>query len=305
MHRTFSFFLFFRRCCLSSSSAFPAVFSGLCSLFSFPVRSLGRSLLSFHLFVSFFSVLSDVSSATVLRLPSFPWGFSSPPRVPHFFFGLRFIFLYCLCFSPVLVISPPPPAFASDVLGFISVLGVASAPAVLAVAPPFFHPFVSATRFPHAAVQAAPCGLSLCFSACCGYDWFLRSSSAFSACYGFPFLSYLVFPPAAALAAPSGLRPHFSHAATPAAPFAFGVAPAVFLAEGSPVAVPQGLVAAFHCIYAHFLLSGFCRMLSYIIGLLSQAAFSPLVSPPPRACLRCSSLQLRFLLSWSALLCFV
>ena len=86
-------FPFFLQC-------FSCSFSGLCSLFSFPVRSLGYSLLGFLLFC-FFCVLSDVYSATVLRLPAFPWGFSSPPRVPHLFFGLRSIFLYCLCFSSI------------------------------------------------------------------------------------------------------------------------------------------------------------------------------------------------------------
>ena len=78
MRRLFSFFVFFRRCCFSSYGTFPVVFSGLCSLFSFPVRSLGHTLLGFLVFCFFLSVLSDVYGATVLRLPYLPWGFSSP-----------------------------------------------------------------------------------------------------------------------------------------------------------------------------------------------------------------------------------
>ena len=215
-------------------------------------------------------------------------------------------FLICLCFSPVLVISPPPP-FVSDALGFDSVLGVATSHAVPAVAPPFFRSFVSAPSFLHAAVPAAPCSLSLHFSAYCGYGWFFRSSSEFSACcdYGCHFLSSSAFPPAAAPAATSSLHSRFPHAATLAASFSFDAAPAVFLAEGSPVAVPWGPVAAFPNVYARFLSTSFRRMLSFLIGLFPQAAFSSLVSPHPRSCLRCFSIRLRFLLSLYALLCFV
>ena len=124
------------------------------------------------------------------------------------------------CFSPVLVISTPPPGLPSAVLGLGSVLGVATAPAVPAVAPTLFCHCVSALRFPLAAVPAAPSSLPLRFSACCGYGCSFQSSST------------------------------FPHAAAPAAPFAFGAAPAVFLDEGSPDAVPRGPIAALPCVYA-------------------------------------------------------
>ena len=131
---------------LSFSGGFSAVFSGLCLLFSFPMRSIGHRLLGFLPFY-FFSVLSGVCSATVLHPPSFLWGLSSPPRVPPLFFGLRLIFLYCLCFSDVLVISTPSPGFASAVLELGAVLGVATAPVVPAVAAPLYRPFVSTPHF--------------------------------------------------------------------------------------------------------------------------------------------------------------
>ena len=107
---------------------------------------------------------------------------------------------------------------------------IALATAVLAVAPPLFCLFVFAPRFPHAAIPATPSSLPLCFSACCGYGCSFQSSSA--------------FPHAAALAAPSSLHPRFPHAVTLATLFAFGAGHAVFLAVGSPDAVPWGPVAA-------------------------------------------------------------
>ena len=279
MRRPFSFFLFFRRCCFSSYSTFSAAFSGLCSLFSFPVRSLGHNLLNFLMFCFFLSVLSDVYGATVLRLPYFPWRFSCPFRVPHLFFGTRLIFLFVFA-SPILVISPPPPAFTSEVLGFDSVIGVAPSPAVPAVAPPFFRPFVSVPGFPLAAVPAVPCSLSQRFSACCGYGWFFRSSSAFSAC----------------CSSGCSFRSSFPHAASPATPFVFDAAPAIYLA----VACSS---SGFGCFYSLSLYSFPIDGLSFTTGLFPQAAFSPFVSPPPRACLRCSSIRLRFLFSRSALPC--
>ena len=183
----------------------------------------------------------------------------------------------CLCFSPVLVISPPPPppAFTLDVLGFDSVIRVATS-AVPAVAPPLFRPFVSVPGFQLAAVPAAPYSLSLHAVATAG-SFGLPPRSSFCG-YGCPFLSSSAFP----------------HAASPATPFAFGTAPVIFLA------VPRGSGASIPCVYTRFLSSGFRRMLSFTIGLFPQAVFSPLVSPP-RACLRCSSIWLRFLFSRSAL----
>ena len=131
------------------------MFSGLCSLFSFPVRSLGNSLLDFLLvcFLSFLCFWVFPVRLSCVFLSSFG---AFPVLL---FLGLCFVFLHCFCFSPVLVISSPPLGFPSAVLGLGFVLGVALAPMVPDVAPPLFRPFVSAPRFPHAAILAAPSGL--------------------------------------------------------------------------------------------------------------------------------------------------
>ena len=122
MHRPFSFFLFFLALCFSSYGTFPAVFSRLCSLFSFPVCSLGHSLLGFLLFCFCLSVLSVVYGVSVLRLPYFSWGFSSPFRVPHLFFGISFIFLFV--FPSLQLVVSPPPAFHRVFWGSILFLGL-------------------------------------------------------------------------------------------------------------------------------------------------------------------------------------
>ena len=131
-----------------SYGTFPDVFSGLCSIFSFPVCSLGLSLLSFILLCFCFSVLSVVYGASVLRLPSFPWGFSGTFRVPNLFFGISFIFLFV---SPVLVFSPLPHAFIRySGVRFSSWGCYFSCGSCCGSA--FLCPFVSAPPFPHAAV---------------------------------------------------------------------------------------------------------------------------------------------------------
>ena len=174
------------------------VFFLFCALRCFQCNCPASSLVPLGLFQSF------SGSAPLLRTP------------------LRLPVLFLLLSGPD--ISFPPHGFPSTVLGLDSVLGVALTPLVPAVAPPLFCPFVSAPRFPHTAVPAVPSSLPLRFYACCGYG------------YGCSFQSSSAFPPAAAPAAPSNLPPCFPHAAAPAAPFTFGAAPAVFLAEGSPVA---------------------------------------------------------------------
>ena len=169
-------------------------------------------------------------------------------------------FPICLCFSPVLVFSPP---FPSDILGFVSVLRVANSPAVLAVALPFFvllFPLrvfrllrfrlllaVFLGIFPHAVATAGFFRSSFAFSTYCGY--------------GCPFLSSSAFPSAAAPAASSGLHPRFPHAVPPATPFAFGALPAVFRAKDSPFAVPRGSGYCFSLHLCSFLLPGLCRMI--------------------------------------------
>ena len=126
------YFLFLCDLLVIVSSVSPVLFRSFLCLRCFRCDCPVSSLLSMGLFQS------SSSSAPILQHPlNFP---------------------ICLCFSPVLVISLPP-AF-----GFDSVLGVTTSPAVPAVVPPFFRPFVSASSFPHAAVPSAPCSLSLRFS---------------------------------------------------------------------------------------------------------------------------------------------
>ena len=84
----------------------------------------------------------------------------------------------------------PPPGFPLAVLELSSVHGVAAAPAVPAVAPPLFRPFVAAVSSDPPVFSSAPA----------------------------PFVS----------------TPRFPHAAVPAAPFTFGVAPGILLDEGYP-----------------------------------------------------------------------
>ena len=227
MRRTFSF----SSCSFGGVVFLPPVvflqcFPGHVRYFLFLCGLLVIVSLVFSCFIYFFSVLSGVCCVTVLRPPSFLWVLSSPPWVPPLFFCLCFVFLYCLCFSPVLVISTP--AFASAVLGLGSVLGVATAPVVPSVAPPFFRPFVSAPRFQLAAVPDAPSSLCLRFSACCGYGCFVFIP--ISACCGF-YCS-----------------------------FRFGAAPAILLDEGSLDVVPRGPVATLPCVYARFLSYGLSQV---------------------------------------------
>ena len=165
----------------------------------------------------------------------------------------------------------------------------------------FFHPFVSAPSFPHAAVPAAPCSLSLRFSACCGYGWFFRSSSA--------------FPHAAAKAAPSCLPQRFCLLQLQ---LLFSVFVPVFrmlrlrllLSFLAQLLLSSLLMVLWLCLlevrllhFCSFLSTGFRRLLLLLISLFLSAAFSPWLSPHPHACLRCSSIRLRFLLSRSAFLC--
>ena len=275
MRRPFLFFLFFRCCWFSSYSTFPAVFSRLCLLFSFPARPLGHSLLGFLLFCFFLSVLWDVYSVAVLRLP--PLGLfqsfsGSTPLLRH-----PLHFPICLCFSPVPVISPPPP-FTSDILGFGSVLEVATS-AVPAVAPPSFillYPFWVFHMLQFWLLLAVFCMLwlqlpfpvFLSVSACCSSGCSFRSSFPFSTC------------------CVSGYS------------FRFGAAPAVFLAEGCG---SSGLGCFFSlCLYSfpidRLSLNAFVshRFVSYgcILSLgvsssscLFEMFFDPASVPPQPVCL--------------------
>ena len=219
-------FLFFRCRCLSSSGGFPAVFSGLWSLFLFLYDLLVIvfsvfSCFVFFLFCAFGCLQCDcpASSFVPLGLDQSSSGSAPLLRTP-------------LCLPVLfLLLSSPGHLFSWFSIGCSGVRFCSwGCSCSCGVAPPFFRPFVSAPHFPHAAVPAAPSSLPLRFSACCGYGCSFQSSSAFLH--------------AAAPAAPSSLNPRFPHAAAPAAPFAFGAAPAVFLAEGSPDVVPRGPVAA-------------------------------------------------------------
>ena len=63
----------------------------------------------------------------------------------------------------------------------------------------------------------------------------------------------------------------------------FEVAPDDMPEDDSPDAVPRDLDPAFASGVSESLRSEFCRMLSFIVDLFSQAAGSPSVAPPPRA----------------------
>ena len=161
------------------------------------------------------------------------------------------------------------------------------------------------------------------FSTCCGSGCSLRSYLAFFphavATAGFPvflrvfcllrlrlpLLSSSALQYDATPAAHSGLHTPFSAYCASGCSFAFGAPHAVFRAAGSPFTVPRLSGCCFSLRFCSFSILGISPNDSFIIGLFPQAAFSPLVSAPPRACLWCSSLRLRFLLRWSAFLCFV
>ena len=126
-------FFFLCNLLVTISSVSPVLFLSFLGFREYPVR-LSVSLRSFGAF--------PVSSSAPLLRPLL--------RLPVFSLLLS-----------VLVLSLPPPGFPSAILGLGSVLGVATAPAVQAVASPLFCPFVSAST--HAAVPAAPSSLSLHF----------------------------------------------------------------------------------------------------------------------------------------------
>ena len=192
----FSFFLFFRCCCISSYSAFPAVCSGLCSLFSFPVRPLGHSLLGFlpfcfFLFGAFGCLWFDCPESFLLPLGAFPvlleFRTSSSASDSFSYLSLLLSSTGSLFSSSCFCIGCPGVRFCSWGCYFSCGSGCGSAFSFI-----LLFPLLS---FPPAAVPAAPCSLSLHYSACCGYDWFFRS--------------YSTFPHAAAKAAPFCLPQHF------------------------------------------------------------------------------------------------
>ena len=103
----------------------------------------------------------------------------------------------------------------------------------------------------------------------------------------------LPFQFAGTLTALCDLHPRFSASCTFGFSFAFGAPTVVLSAAGSPLMVPRLSGYCFPCVSARFLSQGFHRLLCFSL-LVPQAAFSPLVSDPPSACLWCSSLRLRF-----------
>ena len=99
-------FLFFRRR-LSSSGDFLQSFPSFARYFPFLFDLLVIVSSVFFgyvfLFCAFRSLLSGFPVSSLLPLGPF----SSPPQFPQHFFGRLLVFLYCLCFSPVLGISAP------------------------------------------------------------------------------------------------------------------------------------------------------------------------------------------------------
>ena len=184
-------------------------------------------------------------------------GFSRPLRVPHLFFASASFFYLSLLLSSIGGLSSSSSCFCIGCPG----VQFCSWGCYFSCGYSCGSAFSFVLLFPCAAVPAATCSLSLRFTACCGYGWFFRSSSA--------------FPHATAMAAPSCLPQHFRLLQLQLLlPFFvltflmlqlwlllwfFGAAPAFFLNEGSPVAVPQGPVAAFPCISARFLSTAFAE----------------------------------------------
>ena len=263
MLHPFSFFLSFRHC-LFFLRYFPAMFSGLCSLFSFPVCSLGHILLSFFLFCFCFSGFSIVYGVYVLRLPYFPWGFSGAFRVPHLFFGISFLLLFVFpslqfWYSLLLLL-----LLSSDILGFDSVLGVA-------ILLRFWLWLRLSLPFCIHSAFSARCGSGCSlrsFSAFFRMLWLwlvFRSSFVFSACcgYGCPFLSSSAFQSDATPAAHSGLHSRFPYAVPLAAPSLLArlvLSSMLQILRWRFLGCPD---AAFPCVSALFLSQGFHRMIRF------------------------------------------
>ena len=175
---------------------FPDAFSELCFLFSCAISSSSspqilRFCFSFLYFQDFAVRLSAFFLVAVQPFSS--------RQLPHLFFGLLLVLLYCLCFSPFVSVSAPPTGFSFGCygVGFCSwgccgsygssccSTFVLSFAATLSSAPPFrllwlqLYPLsfflisrswlllpVSLCVFPHAAAPAAPSRLPPCFSTC-------------------------------------------------------------------------------------------------------------------------------------------
>ena len=179
-------------CSLVTCFAFLRVFSpGLCSVLSRSSCSLAWSFLAAVLFLLCFGTLLAIVFSCVFSWSSSPQlspvcfyfspfscfrgvcptssGLPLGPvpvvRVRFLFFGIGFMF--SVVFPFILFWYARLLLLSSDLLGFASFVGFAF-PVVPAIAPPFLYPLVFA--FLHAAVRAAPCGLSQCFfSTCCGF----------------------------------------------------------------------------------------------------------------------------------------
>ena len=206
------------------------MFSGLCSLFSFPVRSLGHShlgflLFCFFLFCAFGSLLCDCPESSLVSLGPFQSSSCSAPLLRTL---LRLPVLSLLLSSPGHLYSSWFPIGCSEV------------------------------RF-----CSWGCYCSCCYGCCSTFVSSFCIRSAFFRMLRFCLLLTIflcIFPHATAAVAPSSLPPRFPHAAVPAAPFAFGEAPAVLFDVGSPDAVPWGLIAVLPCVYARFLSYGLLQV---------------------------------------------
>ena len=160
--------------------------------------------------------------------------------------------------------------------------------------------------FLHAAVRAGPCGLTRRFSACCGYGWV------------FPVFLCVFHLLRLRLSLPVPLR--FSVCCDFGCSFRSSSPSSTSCASSCSFALARLMLsyvlqvlrlqflgcpgAAFPAFLLVFYRRDFTDWLVYhCFG--PQAAFSPLLSAPPRACLWCSSLRLRFFLCRSALLCLV
>ena len=182
----------------------------------FLVRSLRHRLLRFFGFVFLFYTFETLQYVCPTFFLVAVQPFSSH-QLPHLFFGLLLVLLYCLCFSPVLSVSTPPTGFSfgCNGVGFCSwgccgsygssccFAFVLSFAATLSSAPPFrllwlqLYPLyffliprswlllpVFLCVFPHAAAPAAPSSLPQCFPLAAAAPCALWCGSCCLACCG-------------------------------------------------------------------------------------------------------------------------
>ena len=252
---------------LQRFSDFLRYFLFLCDLLV--IVSWGSSCFCFFLFCTFGCLRFTCPASYFFPWGLFPSSLGSAPLLRH---PLRFPI--CLCFSPVLIVSPPPPpAFVLDVLGFVSVLGVATSPVVMAVAPPFLSSFCSCSVFSACCGSVTRSDLQLLFAVFLCVFFPHAAAIAFSS--GLPLRVrmlqlrlhipvFLSIPPAAAL---SGLCFLFSACCDSGCSFRFWCSSCFLLCWWFSGCGSSGSGCYISLRSCSFLLPGFCRLLLFLMGL--------------------------------------